>query len=180
MYEYNIFLPNERAKTIWLVTVLILLINCFVFGFMSISTTDNFIRAIAITAAIIGCVSVTLVLLKFNHYLSLIAFILLAAGWLVMDKYLVASLLICFAIIGKFAREKLKVAFGRIDILYPSFPPKKIKWSTVTNVVLKDDVLTIDLKNNKLVQVVINRTETVINETAFNEFCKNQIQNSTP
>ena len=40
------------------------------------------------------------------------------------------------------------------------------------NVILKDNILTIDFKNNKLIQVEI---ENNINEIQFNEFARQQL-----
>ena len=42
----------------------------------------------------------------------------------------------------------------------------------LNNVILKDDLLTLDFKNNRLLQLLVTSTETDINEKEFNEFCK--------
>jgi hypothetical protein len=49
-----------------------------------------------------------------------------------------------------------------------------ISWNDLSNVVKKDDVLTIDFKNNKLLQTEILNPEN-INEDEFNRFCKEQL-----
>ena len=48
-------------------------------------------------------------------------------------------------------------------------------WKDISNVVLKDGILTIDLKNNKLIQSVISKESADINEREFNLFCKEQL-----
>ena len=51
-------------------------------------------------------------------------------------------------------------------------------WSDTNNVMLKDNVLTIDLKNNKLIQAVIEEGSAgEIDEEEFNEFCRRQMAN---
>jgi uncharacterized YccA/Bax inhibitor family protein len=49
-------------------------------------------------------------------------------------------------------------------------------WSAMDNVILKDNILTIDFKTNKLIQVEVANQGTVIDETAFNRFCHEQMQ----
>jgi hypothetical protein len=52
-------------------------------------------------------------------------------------------------------------------------------WPTLDNVILKDDLLTIDFKTNKIVQVEIADQNTAIDETAFNQFCIQQLNRKT-
>jgi hypothetical protein len=61
-------------------------------------------------------------------------------------------------------------------IIYPSFPKRTIEWKELNNVILKDAVLTIDLKNNKVFQ---NEVVSAASEIDFNEFCGEQIQKVT-
>lgn len=79
--------------------------------------------------------------------------------------------MIAFAVFGFYAGKKFNVVFDEEKITYPSFPVKRF-WKEVSNVVLKDNVLTIDLENNKLIQFVIDKESAgKIDEKEFNEFC---------
>jgi hypothetical protein len=50
-----------------------------------------------------------------------------------------------------------------------------IEWSQLTNVIKRDDLLTLDFKNNRLMQVqIINADDVPENE--FNQFCRQQLQ----
>lgn len=49
-------------------------------------------------------------------------------------------------------------------------------WSAMDNVILKDNILTIDFKTNKIIQVDVADQAAVIDETAFNRFCNEQMQ----
>jgi hypothetical protein len=60
-------------------------------------------------------------------------------------------------------------------IIYPSFPVKEINWPELQNIILKDGILTIDFRNDKLIQQEIEEDEDV-NEEDFNEFCKQQLR----
>ena len=46
------------------------------------------------------------------------------------------------------------------------------EWSSFVNVILKDNLLTLDFKNNKLLQLDIAENEQVINEETFNSFSR--------
>ena len=50
-----------------------------------------------------------------------------------------------------------------------NFPWKKYQWSEMSNVVLKDHILTMDFKNNKVIQAEIDNQ---VDEKAFNSFVK--------
>ena len=48
---------------------------------------------------------------------------------------------------------------------------KNYPWNQFNNIILKDDLLTLDFKNNQLLQLAPDSSAT-INEQAFNDFCK--------
>jgi hypothetical protein len=81
-----------------------------------------------------------------------------------------------FAFMGLKTIRKLEIVINKIGVEYPSFPKKIFQWTEVEQVVLKDGMLTIDLKNNKLIQFVISSKENNLDEAQFNEHCK-QLQN---
>ena len=181
MKEYIIQLPNEKAKTYKYVTLFILLINCLVFGFVFFKAPDLRIRNISLPGLIISAVGFILLLIrfytkKFDAYRPGITFIILCLFWLILGNYLPALCMLCFAVFEFYTSRKFKVIFSTDKILYPSFPLKTFLWTDVSNVVLKDDVLTIDLKSNKLIQAVIEKSSAdEIDEDEFNEFCRQQM-----
>lgn len=72
----------------------------------------------------------------------------------------------------KFPQE---IAFDGNGIVVNSLPKKNYSWQDVTNVVLKDGILTIDLKNNKLIQKEIESSGSAAEEAEFNEFCRGRL-----
>lgn len=73
------------------------------------------------------------------------------------------------------SRRQLAIDVTPEEIRYPSFPVKKIPWSAVSNLVLKADILTIDLKNNKVYQHFVKDADQIVSEEIFNEFCRKQL-----
>lgn len=48
-------------------------------------------------------------------------------------------------------------------------------WAAMANVILKDNILTIDFKSNKIIQVEIADNSKAIDEESFNGFCISQL-----
>ncbi|WP_114792887.1 hypothetical protein U0035_03135 [Niabella yanshanensis] len=71
--------------------------------------------------------------------------------------------------------RKLTIVVSEDGVNYPAFPAKNIQWSEISNLILKDDILTIDLKNNKIYQHQIEYTGNVVNEQEFNDFCRTRL-----
>ena len=53
-----------------------------------------------------------------------------------------------------------------------NFPQQTYSWDMFDNVILKDNILTMDLKSNKLIQIEIDNS---VNEIQFNEFAQQQL-----
>ncbi len=71
--------------------------------------------------------------------------------------------------------RKLKIMVSEEGVSYPTFPAKNIQWSEISNLILKDDILTIDLKNNKIYQHEVEYTDNAVNEPEFNDFCRTKL-----
>lgn len=50
-------------------------------------------------------------------------------------------------------------------------------WGAMTNVILKDNILTIDFKTNRIIQVEISENSESVDEDQFNLFCTGQMLN---
>jgi hypothetical protein len=61
----------------------------------------------------------------------------------------------------KFPKE---IAFNEEGIIINSFPKRSYYWQLLSNVVLKDCILTIDFKNNKLIQKETQEDTTALEE----------------
>lgn len=179
--RYAIQLPDEKHKTIRYVTLFILLINCFVFGYIYFNSLVEKHSNVSLLGMLISISSLVFFLIHFftgrlAAFRYGIAFIILSFFWIILGNYVLASCIFLFAVFGFLADKKLIVFFDEDKITYPSFPVKYLYWKDVSNVVLKDYVLTIDLLNNKLIQVVIDKvSQDEVDETAFNTFCSKQI-----
>lgn len=105
------------------------------------------------------------------------AIMLAGWGWFMHPQ---ARWLCAVYLLAAFLEKPLKVtpeyAFDENEIVFNSFPQKKYVWNDVTNVVLRFGMLTIDLKNNKIIQGEVNDDVPLQVEIEFNEFCKKQLK----
>ncbi len=68
-----------------------------------------------------------------------------------------------------------EIGFSEETVVINSFPKKKFNWTDIQNVILKDNLLTVDFKNNKLIQKELNEEVSPLIEQEFNEFCRKQL-----
>ena len=71
---------------------------------------------------------------------------------------------------------KLDIHAEMIIVKYALYS-RVYKWADMSNVVLKDGILTLDFKSNKIFQSEVEENETPVDEKEFNRFCTEQIQN---
>lgn len=176
MYEYEIVLKNEKEKTYSVISWLLLLINLVTIILYSISFDLK--NIFPLVFAIIAFATLFLAKYfkglneKFSYYFP---FFFFAAAWFFTVYPWVGLVNLVFGALNMIARRKLIVRFLNDKVIYPSAFPRQIQWTEISNAVLKDDILTIDLKNNKLIQQKIDRIYTTINEDEFNDFCRQQL-----
>lgn len=84
--------------------------------------------------------------------------------------YLIAGLM------EKQAKFPQEIGFDKEGVTVNSFPIKNYIWSELNNVVIKDNLLTIDFKNNRIFQKEIQDTVSKEIEAEFNTFCKENIK----
>jgi hypothetical protein len=84
-------------------------------------------------------------------------------------------MLLLFILLDFIAHKKLVVDVTDKRIVVPFVLQRTVDWDEVNNVILKDGLLTIDFKNNKLFQQLILNSDEDINEKEFNEFCHQQL-----
>ena len=88
--------------------------------------------------------------------------------------------MIIFGLLGLYivSKRQLKVIIENDHIVYPAFPKRMLNWNEVNNLVLKDSLLTIDFKNNRIIQQFVEETTHSVNEKEFNEFCKEHLNSN--
>lgn len=110
------------------------------------------------------------------------ALLIAALVWMKMPYFQFLSIvLIILALLEYQAKYAIEVGFSENHILLNNFFKKKIYWPELQQVVLKDGLLTLDFRNNKVWQKEVEDEDDFdAEEDEFNEWCRNQIEKSIP
>ncbi len=99
-----------------------------------------------------------------------------AWGWFVVPSgQFIAMIYLVACFLEKPVKVPAEIAFDAEEIVFNSFPKKRYGWSVISNVVLKDGLITIDLKDNTLIQKAVDEPVSKEIENEFNAFCKEQL-----
>ena len=98
-------------------------------------------------------------------------------AWAMSCFYKSAGILLILFLLYKISLRPLRIIVSEQGIDYPSFPRKMIEWNKVTQLIVKDDLLTIDLRSNQLMQHPIEKNSFIDERevTEFNAHCQQKI-----
>lgn len=176
MELFKIILKNDRVKTYRLIAMLILLINVLLFGWLLYTGVS---RTSAATALII---LVIYFLLQWNYvkkgkqsyYFNEFLFFVLAFGWMGLEVYWMVALNLVLGILYFLALQKLEFIFSEEGIQRNFFPRKRIAWEELSNIILRDGILTMDYRNNKILQAEA-APPLPFEEAEFNDFARRKL-----
>ncbi len=89
---------------------------------------------------------------------------------------------ILLALLDHQVKFPLEIGFSERQIVFNSLFKKRYNWSQLSNVMLKDGLLTMDFHNNRLLQREIedDEDEDDATEEEFNNFCQEQLRKKDP
>ena len=176
MKQYELVLKNEKERSYKRISIFLLIINFISIVF--VTYLKGFTKWGPLIIALIAAFSVfaSFYFKNKNERITLsIAFFLFSLAWQTANFWVPAALNLILLLLNGFASQKPIVSITEKEITYPAFPKKQINWKDLNNVILKDGLLSVDFKNNKLIQQLIDETQTRIEEKEFNEFCRQQL-----
>src|SRR5258706_8324228 len=176
MPRYVITLKNEKLRTYTVISWLIIALNFVSFLYIGISGSSRITNLPYFAAGLLLIIFVFRFVSQredFENDSISLCYSLVIIAWIVLQYYWAAVIIIFLFLFQDISRRKLLVLIFEDRIVYPSFPKRTILWQDLNNVVLKDGILTIDLKNNKVFQ---NEILSPASEIDFNEFCTAQLQ----
>jgi hypothetical protein len=110
------------------------------------------------------------------------AVILIVAGISILSNSIMPNIIGWLFILAGLCEKRLmqnkEIGFSTKDIIINGFFKKKINWEELNQVIIKADILTIDFKNNKLIQAETDDEEDEdyeVGDDEFNTFCRNRI-----
>lgn len=186
MKAYELVMQNPKLKTYQKISWLVVAMNFFAFIYI----TYQLINTVEFRWPLMGAVLIAAFVIIFQlkkrkepvtQPQFLFPFFIIMFTWVQLNNYWFVLAILFIVVFENMSKKTLVVRIDQEKIIYPSFPKKEFHWTEIKNLLLKDDLLTIDFKNNKLIQALV--VETDVNEEEFNEFCRarliNQMQPQT-
>ncbi len=182
MSEYRITLPGTKAKAYNRISLIILVVNMLAFGlvFFKPGILAGYIAAVVMMFIL----SLTLFSyigknIKLQNKFTIVSIGLSAIAWIILGDYLLAVLMAAMAVVSYYTLQDPILIFSDDGIAYPSFPKRFYTWPQVKAAMIKEDVLTLDLQSNQLLQFTLPaETIAAMNVHEFNSFCRNKQQKS--
>ena len=181
-YQYVVTLKRDNEKYIDRISISLCFISMLAFIFEQIRSAHfNFFLSFA--ALMIGA-GVTFNLLnsrkkgvrvRYKTWLLLSGIFWIGMPWL---QWL-STFFFVMAFMEYQAKYPLEIGFSDEEILINTLFKKKYRWSELNNVILKDGLLTMDFKNNKLFQKeALDDEEMDADEAEFNAYCQKRLSDS--
>ncbi len=176
MAPYCIRIPNEKAATYKVVTFIISLTNFSAFVFVMLRSgkplTTFFSAGLLFSFASVFIFAIQHYIAGKQNLRPAIPLLISSLCWILAGVLLPGIALLIFSVFSLLTIKPLVIFFGEEGISYPSLPRKLILWKEVDFVILKDDILSIELKNNKLIQYTLDKDiADSLDAAAFNSYC---------
>lgn len=180
MELFRVIIKNEKGKSHRLIALFILFLHVAIFSYLMFFEKSRTGAGSALVIIIIY------VLIQWNyqrkgkqkHLFNEFLFFVFAFGWLGLGVYSLVAINMVMGLLYFLALQKIEFHFDDSGVTKINLPKKKYEWSEFSNVLLKDNFLTLDFKNNKIIQAEIEPLQD-INEQDFNSSCSQKILLST-
>lgn len=179
--SYDVELAQPNFKSYKVITIFMAFLNAVSFIFYFLNADIAFLKVVSIAALFLSALLLYIVFVKmytWSKAFKVVAFLLafISLCWFLAGNYYLMILFIALAIFGFISLKPSVISFTPDGIKYPSFPTKFYNWEKVNQVIIKDDVLSIDLAENKFLQFLLPATTvSKIEVPAFNEWCQNKV-----
>ncbi len=181
MKQFEIILKNDKRKHYNRIAFLFILINLVLFIYLAFTAAEKNYRS----SSALGAILIVLLLgidfflqrtrqNKGFPYRIAAATLIIFFTWWQLNNWWIGILCAVLGFLYQVAIRPLPVIVNKYFIRYPSAFSRKIKWEECLNVILKDGLLTIDLKNNHILQQPVEENNS-INEAEFSDFCRQQM-----
>ncbi len=179
-YPYIVTLKNPASWQYNAFGFLLNLVSCVFFTREFVFVESKNIFLIAGILLVIGFLIWNIIRMRQGHHVFFNrAYLISALLWIkmpYMEWLFVAFILL--AILERQVKLPLEIGFSETQVVFNTLFRKRYDWSQLSNVVLKDGLLTIDFMNNRLLQREVDdeEDEEEVSEEEFNAFCRAQLQ----
>lgn len=173
--SFMVILQNDRLPRYYTLAVLFAILNAVAF-ILFLFTLNFWMRGITGLAVLLLYFMLRRILVKKRvqrFWADETVFFVLAPVWL-FSNILMAVFMVLLGLLFRLATQPLKFTFTHEGVSRSFFPKKTYLWSEFSNIVIKDGYLTLDFKNNRVLQARIEDPE-IIDVKAFHSFVLAQI-----
>lgn len=180
-YQYVVTLKRESERTTDVLSSLLCLLSAIFFLYSSISPGmdtggHSYFHAGIAVILLVGLV-INLVSRRAGRTYIRYRYLLLTAalGWLASPILpWLAGLFFVLAFLEYQTKRPLEIGFDSDRVVINTLIRRQYDWSAFSNIVLRDGLLTMDFKNNRLLQkeVLDDEDEDDADEEEFNEYCR--------
>lgn len=153
-FFYYVLRTGFAGGQYWLAAIPLLICGGWVYGYVK-KADPNFVVYYRLELMIAALGWFFIPLFAYSHFLGY-AYALMA----VAERYI------------KFPDE---IGFTREKVVRNTFPSKTYQWFEIDNVLIRDNLFTLDLRNNKIIQKTLDEAITPELEKEFNEYCRQQL-----
>jgi hypothetical protein len=178
-YDYVVTLKRENARKTDLVSFLLLIFSILAFCYVQIRNGFNGFLIIAAVIVFTGLIWNLFLQskgreMRFRNWLFVAGIF-----WIGMPYFQWMFIpFVFFALLEAQAKYPLEIGFYEGGIVLNVLFKKKWPWSNLQSVILKDGLLTLDFKNNTVIQKeVLDDEEPDAPEDEFNDYCRSKLVN---
>jgi hypothetical protein len=180
--HYVFILKNEKLKSYGFISLLLVVFNLLGFSISFLTSEERLSANFLLLVAVAITAGYTFIAINNNRLKKETpalwhrsVFLICVIVWMFENYWWLSIALVFFIWLDLLTHRKLEVKISETGILIPSLIRKRIEWNELNNLILKDGLLTIDFKNNKLIQQLILNPEKEVDEKGFNAFCRCQL-----
>ena len=178
-YAYVVILKRESQRPVNLLSLLLCLSSAVIFVLTAFSTgIRNYyfyiLAALLLAGLLYNAVTRTPTTRLSYRYLLGMA----AIGWFAMPAVpWVGLIFVVLAFLEHQTKRPLEIGFDHNRVVINSLIRRRHDWSVFNNVILRDGLLTLDFKNNRLIQreIADDEDEDDADEEEFNAYCRDRL-----
>jgi hypothetical protein len=182
-YDYVVTLRKSSEKPVDLLSIFLCAFSILAFAGAQIEEGHLSYILLVIGAVIAGGIAYNLFFHPKDKPVRYKNFLFLAGiAWLAMPFFSWACLLFfLLAFLEYQAKRPLEVGFAADEVVINSLMKRRFGWNQFNNIVLKDDLLTLDFRNNRIFQKqTVEDDDPEADEDEFNQYCKQQLAKASP
>lgn len=179
VFPYIVVLKQKHRRWTWLMGILASFIFILLLFAKLIRQPDDWLFLLLTMTGFSGLIAYEIMQFrkKGKTSMTLVYFVGIASVFFLDTPGIIGY--IAIAVTGFLATRPEEIGFSEKEIVFSSPFRRTLHWQELSNALIKDGILTLDRKNNKLFQAETDDDEENedydVSEEEFNDFCRQQL-----